>query len=118
MNSNSTIDFFKKIEKRNPNLNKITIIGDRASYYTSKKVTKYLESSKIFFMPLPPYCPNLNLIERLWKILKKNIHYNIYYDSYEEFQSASINFLNRTSMRHKQILKSALAENFEILSPI
>jgi len=71
MTSVSTIKFFSKIEKKHPELKRIFIIGDRARYYISKKVKKYLETSKIKYLQLPPYCPNLNLIERLWKLLKK-----------------------------------------------
>jgi transposase len=37
---------------------------------------------------LPAYCPNLNLIERLWKYFRKQVLYNRYYEHFAEFKAA------------------------------
>ena len=43
-------------------------------------------------MPLPPYSPELNLIERFWKFFKKNVTYNTYYPTFDEFKQACLDF--------------------------
>jgi len=40
-------------------------------YYKNRKVKAFLETSKVQIIFLPLYSPNLNLIERLWRLLKK-----------------------------------------------
>lgn len=93
----------------------IIIIGDGAGYYTSKRVRDYLKTSKIEYKPLPRYCPNLNLIERLWRLLKKNVLYNQHYDTYDDFKGATLKFLKNKSKKHRGLLESLMTENFQIL---
>jgi transposase len=53
----------------------IYVIRDNARYYANSLGKEYLDTSKIKEICLPPYSPNLNLIERLWLFFKKNITY-------------------------------------------
>ena len=71
INAESTIKLFEQIQRAYPEAIQITIICDNARYYLSKLVRVYLEDSNIALMFLPPYVPNLNLIERYWKYFKK-----------------------------------------------
>ena len=71
-----------------PAAKKITVILDNARYYRSKVVAEYLQNSRIELMFLPPYSPNLNLIERFWKFFKKQVLYNQYYGTFRQFKSA------------------------------
>ncbi|MDQ7016269.1 MAG: transposase [Gammaproteobacteria bacterium] len=59
---------------------------DNARYYRSEKVTEYLKNSRIELNFLPPYSPNLNLIERYCKYFKKTSLYNRYYETFSEFK--------------------------------
>ncbi|WP_279512418.1 transposase [Candidatus Thiosymbion oneisti] len=52
---------------------------DNARYYRSKAVQEYLKTSRIQLVFLPPYAPNLNLIERLWKFFKQKVLSNQYW---------------------------------------
>ena len=88
----STIRFFQKIEEAYPSKRKIHVFCDNASYYRNKAVTQYLEESKIVLHFLPPYSPNLNPIERLWKWMKERVIYNTYYEHFEEFKGAVFGF--------------------------
>ncbi|GAF90135.1 unnamed protein product, partial [marine sediment metagenome] len=123
LNSQSTIELFKKIVKKHKGDDKIYIVCDNAGYYRSKEVKKYLEiTKKIELVFLPPYSPFLNLIERVWKYFKKMIIYNRYYPKFSEFKDACLIFFKR---RHKRALKKILTEKFhfsdqkiEILKPI
>lgn len=94
LNSEATIGFFRKIEKYYPNKKKIHIFCDNARYYRNKAVRKYLETSKIILHFLPPYSPNLNPIERLWKWMKERVIYNVYYEGFEEFKMSIMGFFS------------------------
>jgi len=66
---------------------KIHIILDNARYYHSIVVKEYLkEHPRIVLKFLPPYSPNLNIIERLWKILKNKVVYNKFYLKFNVFR--------------------------------
>ena len=62
---------------------------------------------------LPPYSPNLNLIERLWKFVKKKCLYSKYYDNFEKFQKAISECLENASTQHKKELESLLTLKFQ-----
>lgn len=97
LNADSTIAFLRKIEEAYPTKIKIHLFSDNARYYKNKAVKNYLENSKIKLHFLPPYSPNLNPIERLWKWMKERIMYNTYYEYFEDFKSAIIGFLESIS---------------------
>ena len=92
LNADATISFFRKIEAAYPDKNKIHIFCDNARYYKNKLVLEYLKSSKIVLHHLPPYSPNLNPIERLWKWMRERVIYNTYYPEFDEFKSAILGF--------------------------
>ncbi len=114
INAQSTILLLKKIESKHPDAEFIYTISDNARYYRSKKVKEYLEKSKIEIIFLPPYSPNLNLIERLWKYFRKIVLYNKYYETFDEFKKACKSFF-RSSKRYKKDISSLLTENFQII---
>ena len=92
LNAETTISFLQKVEEAYPRKNKIHLFCDNARYYRNKAVTQYLETSKIQLHFLPPYSPNLNPIERLWKWMKERVLYNTYYPEFEDFRSAVFGF--------------------------
>ena len=92
LNAESTIRFFKKIEDAYPNKRKIHVFCDNAPYYRNKAVKHHLETSRVSLHFLPPYSPNLNPIERLWKWMKERVIYNTYYEHFEDFKAAIIGF--------------------------
>jgi transposase len=92
LNAESTIRLFQKIEESYPYKRKIHVFCDNASYYRNKAVKQYLDSSRIILHFLPPYSPNLNPIERLWKWMKERVIYNTYYEHFEDFKKAVIGF--------------------------
>lgn len=73
LNSKSYIEFLKTVLKRFDR--KIYLIQDNAPYHNSKKLEKFFEeNSRISYVSLPRYCPELNLIEYLWKNVKATLH--------------------------------------------
>ena len=110
----STIDLFEQIERAYPPAKRITIICDNARYYRSKAVAEYLENSRIELLFLPPYSPNLNLIERFWKFFKRKVLYNRYYEAFDDYKDACKRFFRELGTYEPQ-LRSLLTENFEII---
>jgi transposase len=92
LNAVSTIRFFQKIEEAYPAQRKIHVFCDNAPYYRNAAVKQYLETSRIALHFLPPYSPNLNPIERLWKWMKERVIYNTYYEHFEDFKTAVMGF--------------------------
>jgi transposase len=94
LNANTTIAFLQHLEDAYPTMNKVHVFCDNASYYDNKDVKAYLENSKIQLHFLPPYSPNLNPIERLWKWMKEVVVYNTYYEEFDAFRDAIFGFFN------------------------
>ena len=113
INADSTIDLFRRMETRHPEAETIYIIVDNARYYRSRLLNEYIEGTKIKLIFLPPYSPNLNLIERYWKFFKKTVMNNHYYETFEEFKQACKRFF-RTRKKYLPELQSLLTENFHI----
>jgi len=109
LNTSSTIAFFKLVEKAYPQMKKVHVFCDNARYYRNKEVQKYLQKSKIELHFLPPYSPNLNPIERLWKWMKERVTYNTYYPEFDDFKEAIFGFLQTLSSLNP---RSELAEEF------
>ena len=111
----STIALFRQLEQAYPEAPRIIVFCDNARYYKSKLVAEYLETSRIQMEPLPPYSPNLNLIDRFCKFFKKNVLYNRYYERFQDFRDASNAFLSGLDA-HVPRLRTLLTENFQIVS--
>lgn len=77
-------------------------------------MTEYLETSRIRLEFLPPYSPNLNLIERFWKYFKRQVLYNHYYATFADNKKACKDFIASLN-DHAKPLRSLLTENFEII---
>ncbi len=91
------------------------IILDNARYYSSKLVQGFiLENTRIVFVFLPPYSPNLDIIERLWKFFKKKITYNEYYEKFSVFKKESMRFFQNIE-KYKSELQTLMADNFELI---
>ena len=116
VNAQSTIELFKKLELQYPHADRIVIVCDNARYYKSQLVSEYLEHSKIELKFLPPYSPNLNLIERLWRFMNKKIRNNKYYEKFTEFKNATFDFFENLSI-YKEELKRLLTQKFHIIKP-
>ena len=97
LNGESTIRFLEKIEQAYPPKKRVYLFLDNARYYKNQKVKAFLETSKIEVHYLPPYSPNLNPIERLWKWIKQRVLYNTYYERFDDFKEAVIGFLESFS---------------------
>lgn len=113
INRESTVQLLEMLDKKYECAKEIIIILDNAGYHYSKEV-KELEqmSPRLRLVYLPPYSPELNLIERAWKYFKKQVLYNKYYEDLATFRQAAINFFNKID-DHADELMSLLGGGFE-----
>jgi transposase len=98
----SVVSFFKDLEAKNPDRT-IHIISDNGRSNKNKDIQQYLETSRIKIHYLPPYSPNLNAIERLWKVMREHVTYNKYYPVFADFKDKIHEFFSTTIHEIKPI---------------
>ena len=94
---------------------KIVIILDNARYQKCELTKQATIEYDIEVVYLPSYSPNLNLIERLWKLLRKECMCNKYKETFSKFCDDILDFLAQTSTKFLEKVQSLLAPNFQVL---
>lgn len=117
INAESFCDLLWKISKLNLEV-PITLVLDNARYQKCLLVWELADSLNIDLLYLPSYSPNLNLIERLWKFVKKQCLYSKYYSEFDTFKNAISDCLAHTHDKHKQKLDSLLTLNFQTFEKV
>lgn len=92
----------------------ITVFLDNARYQRCALVMEKAQSLHIELCFLPAYSPNLNLIERLWRFVKKKCLYSHYYEKFALFQTAITDCLEHTQTTYKTDLDSLLTPHFQL----
>jgi transposase len=91
----------------------ITLVMDNARYQRCQYVLDKAASLNIEILFLPPYSPNLNLIERLWKFVRKECLNDHYYENFTLFKESITDCLSQTTTRHLPALRSLLTLSFQ-----
>lgn len=112
VDAESVISFFKKMEAASEAV-KIHIICDNGRSNKNKKLEEYLKTSKIKIHYLPPYSPNLNPIERLWKVLREKKTYNRCYEKFIDFKQEIRRFFFEDIPKIKDALAKRINDNFQ-----
>ena len=94
----------------------ITLVLDNARYQHCALVMDLAKSLNIHLEFLPSYSPNLNLIERLWKFIKKQVLYGKHYATFAEFCAAIDGCLAKIPTDHRERLNSLMTHNFQTAS--
>jgi len=115
LNAITILSLFRKLRKVYNKAGKLYIICDNAGYYKTEHVQIEAKKLNIELVFLPPYSPNLNLIERLWKFFRKKVMYNQYYEKFSDFKNATEGFFNKGMKKYKSELDTLLTENFQII---
>jgi transposase len=95
----------------------ITLVLDNARYQHCALVMDLAQSLNIHLQFLPSYSPNLNLIERLWKFIKKQVLYGRHYGTFPEFCAAIDGCLAKIPTAHHDSLVSLMTHNFQTFDP-
>ena len=89
--------------------------GQKVLYIDTKEGWVSLENHpKLQVEPLPPYAPNLNLIERFWRFVKEKLVKNTYYEKYKTFRAKTFQLLNHVD-EYVHELETLMVEKFEIV---
>jgi transposase len=91
----------------------ITLVLDNARYQKCALVQGLAESLGIELLYLPSYSPNLNLIERLWRFVRKESLNSIYYETFEGFTTAIDECLGNLPTKHKGEMETLLTHEFQ-----
>lgn len=94
----------------------ITVVLDNASYHRARIVRDLAAALNIELLFLPPYSPNLNLIERVWKLVKKLALNARTLADFDEFAASVTGIVGRLETEHRQQLLSLLTPNFQDFS--
>jgi transposase len=91
----------------------VTLVLDNARYQKCEVVRMLAAELRIELLYLPSYSPNLNLIERLWKFVKKEVLSCRYYEDFTRFQAAIVGCLEGVEGKHRAAIASLLTLNFQ-----
>lgn len=118
VNANTIGDFLWKLRQANPGRFYLHVIWDNARPHRNDEVHTLAKALGIKLHYLPPYSPNLNPVERVWKLMHESVRYNQYYGKFSEFTEATVGFFKNIG-RKKTILRQRITDNFQILhSPL
>ena len=114
------VDYFAKLrtiypKSQNP---KIHIISDRGSYNTSKKTKEAAIKAGIILHYLPAYSPNLNPIERLWKVMNEYVRNNQFFKTGKEFKEKIHSFFDKTWPTIASSMSNRINDNFQRIKSI
>ncbi len=96
----------------------ITVVLDNAAYQRCLLVQSLAKGLGIHLLFLPSYSPNLNLIERLWRFVRKQSLNSTWFDSFDQFKAAIDDCLNKMATDHKQEAATLFAHQFQRLEDV
>ncbi|WP_342221113.1 IS630 family transposase [Candidatus Fukatsuia endosymbiont of Tuberolachnus salignus] len=115
VNSETTVAFFEQLKAAYPDAQKIHIILDNSGYHCRQRVKDAALEKAIVLHYLPPYSPNLNPIERLWKVMNERVRNNRFFSSAKEFRGAIAEFFDSTLAKIAPFLRGRINDNFQTI---
>jgi transposase len=114
INGEQFVNLLRLLRERHPEVKKFILYLDNAKYYDKPVVKEWLARHPGFHLePVPPYSPNLNLIERLWKFLRAKAlcRWHKTFEAMQEAVSAVLDHLDR----YRDELATLMVEQFHII---
>jgi transposase len=118
VNAQSVLALLDKLKQHYPHAPKIHLILDQAGYHRSQELQKGATLRNLELHFLPPYSPNLNPIERLWKLMNEKVRNNVVFESAKEFRQALSHFFDHTIPTIKNTLFFRINDNFQTLNTV
>ncbi len=103
-----------QLRQKQPGQAKIYLILDNARYNYTEQVLQQAQLDAILLDYLPPYSPNLNPIERLWKFARKLFFKDKYRAAFSDFCTQLQDFFDNLHI-HREQLQSLITQNFELI---
>lgn len=110
--------YFAQIRKDHPDGKRIHLILDQGPYNTCQVAKEAARQHNIVLHYLPPYSPNLNPIERVWKIMNEHVRNNVFFKTAKDFKESILAFFNKTWPQIAQSMVDRVNDNFQRLNPI
>ena len=117
VNGDSIIDFLEQIKQRYSTQKAIHLVLDGAGYHRSHVVIQKAKDLGITLHYLPPYSPNLNPIERLWKVMNEHARNNRYFATAKAFRESINHFFDTTLPAIGADLNTRINDNFQRFHP-
>ena len=117
INPSSVCDLLKAVSRAGL-LGPVTLVLDNAAYQRCAFVQAYAAFLGIELLFLPPYSPNLNLIERVWRFVKKEVLAARVKGDYGEFTSAIDDCLDNLHSRHEGQMDTLLTLKFQLFDDV
>ena len=114
INTESIINFMNKVREQYGS-KKVHLISDKAGYHRSLLVAEHASRLNIKMHFLPPYSPNLNPIERLWKIMNEKVRNNRCFKGAKDFKEAINSFFDDILPSIGNALDGRINDNFQLL---
>ena len=93
----------------------IHLILDQAPYHRADKVVQEAKKLAIHLQYLPPYSPNLNPIERLWKVMNERVRNNRFFKNTKDFRKEIERFFTEIVPQMGTSLGQRINDNFQLL---
>lgn len=118
-NAQSTIALIDSIDAKYSNKRKIHLFLDNARYHHANLVNEHINSKngRITLHFVPPYCPHLVPIERLWGVMHKNTTHNKTYAKFADFRAAILDFLCEVIPKNWRMFCDSITDNFRVIDP-
>lgn len=102
-NGDNFLAYVKSLVPYVPKGKKFVVILDNARPHRAKKVTEYVQEKipNIELLFLPPYSPDLNPAENVWKLLRKKATHNVYFENIQSLYTKVQNTLDEFSKPDK-----------------
>jgi len=105
---------YEQLLTAHPDKARIYVVCDKARYYQNKELRARRADKPFCQVFLPPYLPNLNLMERFWKYLRQKTINTLFYRTKDQFRTAVFDFFDRPP-KFRPDLASLLTRKFHIL---
>jgi transposase len=122
LTAQSVIELFTLMMARHPDTKHFRIYLDNARYQHAKVLKEWIAQTQqdkgvtFDLRHLPAYSPNLNLIERLWKFLRKEALQK-WHPTFEDMQQAVAAVLDNLPQYREQ-LQTLMTERFHLTPPV
>lgn len=93
----------------------VNLVLDNARYQRCKAVTEKAVELGLNLVFLPTYSPSLNLIERVWKLVKSQVLNAAYLETFDMFRDEIENFLNCLHSDFAPKMTSLITDKFHIV---
>src|SRR4051794_7568196 len=96
----------------------VTLVLDNARYQKCALVMDLAKALGIELLYLPSYSPNLNLIERLWRLIKWEALYGHYHATFADFKAAIEKTVAELPGKYKEKLASLMTLKFQVFDHV